>query len=292
MSYQDYLRSDAANLGVEKVLSSSPDVLLGVDGAAVHALSGLSGLSGLGSPPSSTSPARRRSPRRPPCSGLGARHRGSAPDIAAIQAGSRAQADNTTPSGLAAPIVAFSNPPALPDPAGLSSTLTALTNGAVFRDVNGSATAQALALAALSGAGAGATAAGQQGVANTAMAEQKDIEMAKIAAGVLTGGMAGSGATTVSEKGVSTNEGGSLDERAASDGAAGGTADGPVGGTPDGTPDGTESHEAKAAEGPTGEALKLLARATDPARTSTDPNVAPTPTTGDGVSPVQRVRHR
>ncbi|MFI5074413.1 MAG: hypothetical protein ACHP7G_05255 [Actinomycetales bacterium] len=44
MSYQDYLRSDAANLGVEKVLSSSPDVLLGVDGAAVHALSGLSGL--------------------------------------------------------------------------------------------------------------------------------------------------------------------------------------------------------------------------------------------------------
>jgi hypothetical protein len=44
MSYQDYLRSDAANLGVEKVLSSSPEVLLGVDGAAVHALSGLSGL--------------------------------------------------------------------------------------------------------------------------------------------------------------------------------------------------------------------------------------------------------
>lgn len=224
--------------------------------------------------------------------GAGREAPGFGPDIAAIQAGSRAQADNTTPSGLAAPIVAFSNPPALPDPAGLSSTLTALTNGAVFRDVNGSATAQALALAALSGAGAGATAAGQQGVANTAMAEQKDIEMAKIAAGVLTGGMAGSGATTVSEKGVSTNEGGSLDERAASDGAAGGTADGPVGGTPDGTPDGTESHEAKAAEGPTGEALKLLARATDPARTSTDPNVAPTPTTGDGVSPVQRVRHR
>jgi hypothetical protein len=32
------------------------------------------------------------------------------PDIAALQSGSRAQADNTTPSGLAAPVVAFNNP--------------------------------------------------------------------------------------------------------------------------------------------------------------------------------------
>ena len=117
MSYQDYLRSDAANLGVEKVLSSSLDVLLGVHGAAVHALSGLSGLGiatvfDLASASSTFAAAAA-------VSGLGASTGVSAPDIAAIQAGSRTQADNTTPP-VSAPIVAFSNPPALPDPAGLS----------------------------------------------------------------------------------------------------------------------------------------------------------------------------
>jgi hypothetical protein len=182
-----------------------------------------------------------------------------APDIAAVQAGSRAQADNTTPSGLAAPIVAFNNPAALPDPAGLSSTLGALASGSMFRDMSGSATAQALALAALTGAGGGATAAGEQGVANAAMAAQKDIEMAKIAAGILTGGVAGGAGSTVSEKGAKINEGRSLDKRAA----------------PGSTSDGATSHETKAAEGPTAEALQLLASVTGTAKTT--PGEAPVP---------------
>jgi hypothetical protein len=111
-----------------------------------------------------------------------------APDIAAIQAGSRAQQDTTTTSGLGTPVVAFNNPAPLPDPAGLSGTLAALASGSLFRDMSGSATSQALALAALTGAGQGATDAGAQGVANAATAAQKDVEMAKIAAGIVTGG--------------------------------------------------------------------------------------------------------
>ncbi len=137
-----------------------------------------------------------------------------APDIAAIASGSGAQQDTTTPSGLAAPVVAFNNPASLPDPAGLSAALGAVANGALFRDMSGSATTQALALAALAGAGQGATTAGQQGVDNAAVAAQKDIEMAKIAAGLVTGGLPGGGdAATVSEKGAKINEGRSLDER-------------------------------------------------------------------------------
>jgi hypothetical protein len=96
------------------------------------------------------------------------------PDIAANQSGSRAQPDDTKPSGFAAPIVAFDNPPPTPRPAGLNATLTALSNGSMFRDMSGSTTAQALALAALSGAGSGATAAGQKAAAAAAAAAQKE----------------------------------------------------------------------------------------------------------------------
>jgi hypothetical protein len=163
-----------------------------------------------------------------------------APDIAAIQSGSRAQQDSTTPSALAAPVVAFNNPPALPDPAGLSGTLAALANGAMFRDQSGSEITQALSAAALASAGQGSTAAGQQAVANAAMAAQKEIAMTKIAAGILTGTPDGDSAST---KGAKINEGKSLDERnGATTGA--GTA--------------TESHEAKAAEGNAGSVLALL----------------------------------
>jgi hypothetical protein len=174
-----------------------------------------------------------------------------APDIAAIQAGSRAQQDATTTTGPVAPVVAFNNPAPLPDPAGLSGTLAALASGSLFRDMSGSATSQALALAALTGAGQGATDAGAQGVANAAAAAQKDVEMAKIAAGIVTGGLAGGG--TVSEKGAKINEGKSLDER---NGAAP-TADGKA-----------DSHEAQAAEGDSGAALRLIGSLARPSASS------------------------
>jgi hypothetical protein len=59
-----------------------------------------------------------------------------APDIAALQAGSRAMADDTTPSSLGAPVVNIMNPPALPDP-GTAATLAALNNANLFRDATG-----------------------------------------------------------------------------------------------------------------------------------------------------------
>jgi hypothetical protein len=138
---------------------------------------------------------------------------------------------DTTPGGLAAPVVAFNNPPPLPDPSGLAATLGALSNGSIFRDSSGAATTQALALAALANAGQGATAAGQQAAANAAVAAQKEIELAKIAAGLIGGGQSG----TVTEQGAKINEGRSLDER------------------------GTDStHEAQAAEGESGKALDII----------------------------------
>jgi hypothetical protein len=193
-----------------------------------------------------------------------------APDIAAVQAGSRAQQDNTTPSGLAAPVVAFNNPAPLPDPAGLSATLGALASGSMFRDMSGSSASQALALAALAGAGQGATEAGQQGVANAAMAAQKDIEMAKIAAGLVTGGMVGGGASTVSEKGATINEARSLDERSAS-GTAG----------PKAAP---ESHEAQVVEGETGRALQLIGSIASPSSGTARPNGDSAPSSQNGSS--------
>lgn len=155
-----------------------------------------------------------------------------APDIAAIQSGSRAQQVDTTPGSLAAPVVAFNNPAPLPDPTGLAATLGALSNGSIFRDSSGATTTQALALAALANAGQGATGAGQQAAANAAVAAQKEIELAKIAAGLITGGQGGS----VTEQGAKINEGRSLDER--------------------GT-DGT-THETQAAEGDSGKALDII----------------------------------
>jgi hypothetical protein len=100
-----------------------------------------------------------------------------------------------------------------------------------------------LALAAITGAGQGATAAGQQGVANAAMAAQKDIEMAKIAAGLVTGGLAGGGKGTASVQGAKINEGRSLDERGATP-TKGGSASG--------------SLEAQAAADDTGTALAII----------------------------------
>jgi hypothetical protein len=203
-----------------------------------------------------------------------------APDIAAIQSGTRARDDATAPSGLSAPVVAFNNPPAIPDPAGLSATLGALANGAMFRDMSGSAITQALAVAALQQAGQGATDAGQQASANLATAAQKEVEMAKIAAQLLTsgvGGAGGAGAGTVSEHGARINAGRSMDERgvAGSDGVKN-------------TEGATGSHEAQAAEGVTNRVLDMLDTAITVApASSSGSSTAPTPTKAKASIPAK-----
>ena len=212
-----------------------------------------------------------------------------APDIAALQAGSRARDDTTTPSGFAAPVVAFNNPPSLPDPAGLSGVLGAVANGNLFRDMSGSAVTQALALAALQNTGEGATAAGAQAAANLAQAAQKEIEMAKLAAGIVTGGLAGGGGPTgtISEQGARINEGRSLDERGVPAGGAtpaGDATPAPDGGSANGTTPAKGAHEVQAAEGPASRVLDLASSLVGRPR-STGSTAAPPAPSGSATPP-------
>ncbi|MBO0812061.1 MAG: hypothetical protein J2P23_08430, partial [Microlunatus sp.] len=164
-------------------------------------------------------------------------------EIAPVQTDSRATNTDLTPAGFAAPIVTVNNPTPLPDPAGLSAVLGAVSNGNLFRDMSGSAITQALAAAALANAGQGATAAGSQAQAYAALAAQKEIDMAKIAAGLVSGGLAGGG--SVSELGARINEGRALDVQAADKAAPGETVN-------------PNEHEVRAAEGEAGTGASLL----------------------------------
>lgn len=103
-----------------------------------------------------------------------------APDIAAIQAGSRRDADNLMPSQLGAPVLSVLNPTNLPDPQGMAAILAAVQNGAMFRDMSGLAATIALAQAGLTGAQQGATAAGAQAGKNAEVAAQLGAKIAEV----------------------------------------------------------------------------------------------------------------
>ncbi len=72
-----------------------------------------------------------------------------ASDIAALQAGQHTVENAQRPGGLEAPVVNIMNPPALPDPTGVSAVLSAMASGGMFRDMSGLAGTQALAGSAL-----------------------------------------------------------------------------------------------------------------------------------------------
>jgi hypothetical protein len=91
----------------------------------------------------------------------------TAPEIAAIQSGSRAQDANVTPGQLQAPVVATMTPQALPDPIGLQVARDVMT-ASFFRDMSGIDATRQLASDALQQAQAGATAAGGQSAASLA----------------------------------------------------------------------------------------------------------------------------
>jgi hypothetical protein len=61
----------------------------------------------------------------------------TAPEIAAIQMGSRAQTESLLPGQLAPPSLRVEVPPNLPDPEGLTAILQAIQNGNMFRDMSG-----------------------------------------------------------------------------------------------------------------------------------------------------------
>jgi hypothetical protein len=60
-----------------------------------------------------------------------------APEIAALQSGSRAQPEDLKPGQLGQPILNIVNSPSMPDPTGMASILTAIQNGNMFRDMSG-----------------------------------------------------------------------------------------------------------------------------------------------------------
>jgi hypothetical protein len=120
-----------------------------------------------------------------------------APDIAAIQAGSRGEPDDTTPGQLGAPVLNILNSPALPDPQGMGAVLAAIQNGNMFRDMSGLAATIGLAQAGLAGAQQGATAAASQAGQNAAVAAELGAKVAELAAKIVAAYFTGGASAAV-----------------------------------------------------------------------------------------------
>jgi hypothetical protein len=154
----------------------------------------------------------------------------TAPEIAAVQAGSRAQSDEIRPGQLSAPVLSIQSPTALPDPTGVAAIISAVQNGNMFRDMSGMVQTAALAQAALQASAQGATAVGEQAGQNLATVMSNHTERMRIAAQLLSaaagvpsiGGAGGAtpppGKGTVSERGGELNTARALDaERSAAE---------------------------------------------------------------------------
>jgi hypothetical protein len=161
-----------------------------------------------------------------------------APDIAAIQSGSRALPDNTVPGQLGAPVLNIVNPPALPDPQGMGAILAAIQNGNTFRDMSGLAATIGLAQAGLAGAQQGASDASTQAGKNAEVAAQLGAKIAeivgKVIASYFSGGAAamgggGTASKNISEAGSKINQGKSMDSRGVAQDALTGAIDGSAG---------------------------------------------------------------
>lgn len=103
-------------------------------------------------------------------------------DIAAIQTGTRTQAENLTPGQFSAPLVNITPFGALPDPTGMAGALAAIQNGSMFRDMSGLADTIKLATETAKLSAAGATAVGTQAGEAMKTAVSADTERRKIAA--------------------------------------------------------------------------------------------------------------
>jgi hypothetical protein len=108
------------------------------------------------------------------------------PEIAAVQAGSRAQVETLVPGQLGPATLGIQAPTALPDPTGLQAILGALATGSLFRDMSGLTGTQAAVQAAQAAAFRAATEAGQLASHNIETEAQKAVAVAQTAAGVVT----------------------------------------------------------------------------------------------------------
>jgi hypothetical protein len=70
------------------------------------------------------------------------------PEIVAVGAESRSQAEAAKPGQLSSPVLSIQAPVALPDPTSIAAVTAAIQNGGMFRDMSGLEQAAAIALAA------------------------------------------------------------------------------------------------------------------------------------------------
>ncbi|MBW3578781.1 MAG: OmpA family protein [Actinobacteria bacterium] len=148
-----------------------------------------------------------------------------APEIAPLQAGSRATPENLQASPFSAPLVNIVAPTSLPDPQGLAATLAAVANGSMFRDMSGLAAVAQLTDAALKASSAGAGHAAEQATENLKVGA--DVLKAALAAAATyaTGVPVSPGpslsSASPSKVGALMNQGAKLDAKARSDGDGG-----------------------------------------------------------------------
>lgn len=145
------------------------------------------------------------------------------PEIAPLQAGTRAQPEQITPGQLGAPVLGIQAPTALPDATGIAAIINAVQSGSMFRDMSGMAQTAALAQAAVRASAAGATAAGEQAGQNLKTVMDNRTERMRIAAQLASGGAPGAGgggggpgsrpARNVTEEGARLNFARELDAR-------------------------------------------------------------------------------
>jgi hypothetical protein len=140
----------------------------------------------------------------------------TAPDIAAIQAASRAQPEGLVPGQLGQPVLKIEVPPDLPDPEGLKAILQAIQNGNMFRDMSGLGSTIGFAQSALGRAFDSARDAASQAGENMKTA----VELYKAAFGGQGNSAATGGKQTTanaqrnaSETGALINQGRDMDSR-------------------------------------------------------------------------------
>lgn len=150
-----------------------------------------------------------------------------APEIAALQAGSRAQTEGLMPGQLGTPTVTIVNPANLPEPQGMSAVLAAIQNGNMFRDMSGLGATIGLAQAAMTRAfDAARDAAAQAGDNAKTAADVLKAMYAKGSASDSSGSVSGSEQpgggsqlpSTPSNVGALVNHGKDLDRRESSGG--------------------------------------------------------------------------
>ena len=173
----------------------------------------------------------------------------TAPELAPVQAGSRAQPEDIRPGQLSAPVLNIQTPSALPDPTGVGAIIAALQQGNMFRDMSGLAQTAALAQAALQASAQGATSAAQQAGQNMKTVVDAQTERMRIAAQLAgqmmgapaTGGAAPPGTGTVTERGGELNVAEDIDAQRAAEGLSDGASDASTGadGGSAGGPDGS-----------------------------------------------------